>query len=54
MATTTDFPMEHIVPRYETHLCFAEMNPEEGAGDNGPEGAVGEEPVAMQVGDNRL
>ncbi|KDR13779.1 protein CASC4-like isoform X1 [Zootermopsis nevadensis] len=31
-----------------------EMNPEEGAGDNGPEGAVGEEPVAMQVGDNRL
>jgi hypothetical protein len=34
-------------------LCFADANPEEGAGDNGPEGAVGEEP-AVQIDENRV
>ena len=33
--------------------CFTEVNPEEGAGDNGPEVAGGEEP-ALQVEDNQI
>jgi len=34
-------------------LCFAEVNPEEGAGDNGPEVPGGEEP-ALQMEDSRI
>ena len=33
--------------------CFAEVNPEEGAGDNGPEVPGGEEP-ALQMEDSRI
>jgi hypothetical protein len=50
--------MEHPVPcihspyiKYD--LCFAEVNPEEGAGNNGAEGPVGEEPVQVQIGNGR-
>jgi hypothetical protein len=47
--------MEEKVPTYEkkTLLCLAEVNPEEGAGDNGPEGPGGEEP-AVQMVENQL
>lgn len=34
-------------------LCFAEVNPEEGAGDSGPEVPGGEEP-ALQMEDSRI
>jgi len=34
-------------------LCFTEVNPEEGAGDNGPEVPGGEE-LALQMDDSRI